>query len=108
MWDHLSSDLDGIFSVKRKLAKDKPLRVDEILDQRSAVPAVKSKKSPFKKPEMTDKIISKHELKTLKRKIENNAPVTPKKKTKKVANPGKSYDLWDEGKAKSVLCNIMC
>lgn len=95
-------------SVKRKLAKDKPLRVDEILDQRSAVPAVKSKKSPFKKPEMTDKVVSKHELKTLKRKIDNNAPVAPKKKTKKIVNPGKSYDLWDEGKTKSVLCNIIC
>ncbi|KAL7326769.1 hypothetical protein PS15p_209053 [Mucor circinelloides] len=54
---------------------------------------------------MTDKIISKHELKTLKRKIENNAPVTPKKKTKKVANPGKSYDLWDEAPVEEAPVN---
>ncbi|KAI8639469.1 ribosome biogenesis protein Nop53/GLTSCR2 [Parasitella parasitica] len=83
-------------SVKRRLAKDKPLRVDEILGQRSALPAVKSKKNAFKKPEMTDKVVSKHELKALKRKIDNNAPLAPKKKAKKAANSAKSFDLWDE------------
>ncbi|KAL0137846.1 ribosome biogenesis protein Nop53/GLTSCR2 [Mucor lusitanicus] len=103
--DLFTIDVAGDTGVKRKLAKDKPLRVDEILDQRSAVPAVKSKKSPFKKPEMTDKVVSKHELKTLKRKIDNNAPVAPKKKTKKSANPGKSYDLWDEAPVEEAPVN---
>ncbi|KAL9548846.1 hypothetical protein MBANPS3_005484 [Mucor bainieri] len=103
--DLFTIDVAGDTGVKRKLAKDKPLRVDEILDQRSAVPAVKSKKSPFKKPEMTDKIVSKHELKTLKRKIDNNAPVAPKKKTKKIVNPGKSYDLWDEAPVEEAPVN---
>ncbi|KAI8355669.1 ribosome biogenesis protein Nop53/GLTSCR2 [Blakeslea trispora] len=85
-------DVTGDATTKRQLAKDKPLRVDEILAQRSAVPAVKSK-NPFKKPEMTDKVASKHEYKNLKRKIENNAPLVPKKKNKK--SNQKSYDLWD-------------
>jgi nucleolar protein 53 len=85
-----------LYIVKRRLAKDKPLRIDEILEQRSAVPAVKTKNA-FKKPEMTDRVASKHEYKTLKRKIENNAPIVPKKKNKKATNT-KSYDLWGEGK----------
>jgi hypothetical protein len=92
----LTYTLTPFVLVKRRLAKDKPLRVDEILNQRSAVPAVKSKNA-FKKPEMTDRVHSKYENKTLKRKIENNAPVAPKKKNKKATNT-KSYDLWDEGK----------
>ncbi|KAI9469666.1 MAG: ribosome biogenesis protein Nop53/GLTSCR2 [Benjaminiella poitrasii] len=87
-------DVTGDHGVKRKLAKDKPLRVDEILEQRSAVPAIKSK-NPFKKPEMTDDVFSRHESKLLKRKIENNAPLAPKKKNKK-ASAAKSYDLWDD------------
>lgn len=74
--------------------------MDEILEQRSAVPAVKSKNA-FKKPEMTDRVASKHEYKTLKRKIENNAPIAPKKKNKKATNT-KSYDLWDEGEDKFI------
>ncbi|KAI8090893.1 ribosome biogenesis protein Nop53/GLTSCR2 [Gilbertella persicaria] len=86
-------DVAGDSTVKRQLAKDKPLRVDEILAQRSAVPTVQSK-NPFKKPEMTDKVASKHEYKTLKRKIENNAPIAPKKKNK--AAQQKKYDLWDD------------
>ncbi|KAI7898649.1 ribosome biogenesis protein Nop53/GLTSCR2 [Cokeromyces recurvatus] len=87
-------DVAGDHHVKRKLAKDKPLRVDEILAQRSAVPAIKSKNA-FQKPEMTDDVFSKHESKLLKRKIENNAPLVPKKKNKKTLNV-KSYDLWDD------------
>lgn len=79
--------------VKRRLAKDRPLKVDQILQQRSAVPALKNKNA-FKKPEMTDKLASKNEQKILKRKMENIDSVKPKKK--KAAK--KSYDLWGEGK----------
>ncbi|CEP11297.1 hypothetical protein [Parasitella parasitica] len=103
--DLFTIDTTGDTDVKRKLAKEKTLRVDEILDQRSAVPAIKSKKNAFKKPEMTDKVISKHELKTLKRKIDNNAPMAPKKKTKKAANPSTSYDLWDDTPVKEAPAN---
>ncbi|CAO3672352.1 unnamed protein product [Rhizopus stolonifer] len=81
-------------SIKTQMAKEKPLRVDEILNQRSAVPAVKAK-NPFKKPEMTDKLASKHESenvqKMLKRK--GNDTVTQQKKKKKTNAPD-SYDLW--------------
>lgn len=93
------------FIVKRQLAKDKPLKVDEILQQRSAVPAVKTK-NPFKKPEMTDKVVSRHESdhiqKMLKRKGNDNT-VTQQKKKKKVDEPKKTYDLWGEGKIR-MLC----
>ncbi|KAI8364841.1 ribosome biogenesis protein Nop53/GLTSCR2 [Choanephora cucurbitarum] len=97
-------DVTGDATTKRQLAKDKPLRVDEILSQRSAVPAVQSK-NPFKKPELTDKIASKHEYKTLKRKIENNAPLAPKKKNKKADQ--KSYDLWDEPMAEAPASDFL-
>ncbi|KAI8971793.1 ribosome biogenesis protein Nop53/GLTSCR2 [Mycotypha africana] len=91
-------DTEGDNKVKRQLAKEKPLRVDEILQQRSAVPAVQTKKNPFKKPEMSDKIASKHEYNTLKRKLESNASITNKKKKneKKNASTNKSYDLWGD------------
>ncbi|KAG1159224.1 hypothetical protein G6F37_005095 [Rhizopus arrhizus] len=91
-------DTMGDSGIKRQLAKDKPLKVDEILQQRSAVPAVKTK-NPFKKPEMTDKVVSRHESdhiqKMLKRKGNDNT-VTQQKKKKKVDEPKKTYDLWGE------------
>ncbi|KAI9334322.1 ribosome biogenesis protein Nop53/GLTSCR2 [Pilaira anomala] len=90
-------DVAGDNKVKRKLAKDRPLRIDEILDQRSAVPAVKSKNA-FKKPEMTQLIDSKHEFKSvdkiLKKRKSDLLPIKTQKKKVKVAV--KSYDLWDD------------
>ncbi|CEG64105.1 hypothetical protein RMATCC62417_01140 [Rhizopus microsporus] len=89
-------DTAGDLNVKRQLAKDKPLRVDEILQQRSAVPAVQPK-NPFKKQEITDKVASKHESdniqKILKRKGNQQTQSQPKKKK---VNDKKTYDLWGQ------------
>ncbi len=83
--------------VKRRLAKDRPLRIHEILDQRSAVPAVKSKNA-FKKPELTDRIESRHESKSVDKmlKRKSDQPIKTKVKKTKVTVTKKSYDLWDE------------
>ncbi|CAO3638124.1 unnamed protein product [Mucor hiemalis] len=96
-------DVAGDVSVKRKLAKDRPLRIHEILDQRSAVPAVKSKNA-FKKPEMTDRIESRHETKSVEKMLKRKADLPVKavnKKSKKDSSAGKkkSYDLWDDAPA---------
>ncbi|KAG2237690.1 ribosome biogenesis protein Nop53/GLTSCR2 [Thamnidium elegans] len=90
-------DVAGDSGVKRKLAKDRPLRIDQILDQRSAVPAVKSKNA-FKKPETTQVIESKHEFKSVDKilKRKSDAPIKPVSKKKVKVSTDKSYDLWDE------------
>lgn len=79
------------------MAKEKPLRVDEILSQRSAVPAVKAK-NPFKKPEMTDKLASKHESENIQKMLKRKGNDTvPQQKKKKKTNSSDSYDLWGNG-----------
>ncbi|GAA5816724.1 hypothetical protein MFLAVUS_010256 [Mucor flavus] len=90
-------DVAGDVGIKRKLAKDRPLRIDQILDQRSAVPAVKTKNA-FKKAETTQVIESKHEFKSVDKilKRKSDAPIKPAMKKKVKVSTDKSYDLWDE------------
>lgn len=97
--------------MKRKLAKDRPLRIHEILDQRSAVPAVNVKKNVFKRPEMTDRIESKHEFKSvdkmLKRKSDQQPIKAPANKKKaKTTTATKSYDLWDDAPVEKATPNV--
>ncbi|KAI8875158.1 tumor suppressor protein Gltscr2 [Backusella circina FSU 941] len=81
--------------IKSNSNRNKPLKVDEILATRSAVPAVKAK-NPFKQAEMTDKLASRGENKKVDKIAKRKAaqPSAPVKKKQKVEK--KSYDLWGE------------
>ncbi|KAI9025799.1 ribosome biogenesis protein Nop53/GLTSCR2 [Phycomyces nitens] len=101
--DHQLFTIDtvGDNKVKRQLAKDKPLRVDEILAERSAVPAVKGRAlGPGAKPAAKgkpSKYTQEKIEKIAKRKAEeSSAPVN--KKNKK-ANQTNTYDLWADAPA---------
>ncbi|KAG2217923.1 hypothetical protein INT45_012586 [Circinella minor] len=92
--DLFTIDTTGDLQVKRQLARDKPLKVDEILAERSAIPAIIARV----KAANTEKKESKHDLqkvnKIAKRKRENAIPTTPKKKKKQVKEA--TYDMWGD------------
>ena len=78
------------------MARDKPLKVDEILAERSAVPAIIARV----KAANTEKKESKHDLHKVnqiaKRKREGAIPATPKKKKKQQTKQA-TYDMWGDG-----------
>ena len=78
------------------MARDKPLKVDEILAERSAVPAIIARV----KAANTEKKESKHDLQKVnqiaKRKREGAIPATPKKKKKQTKQA--TYDMWGDGR----------
>ncbi|CDH50482.1 hypothetical protein RO3G_11085 [Lichtheimia corymbifera JMRC:FSU:9682] len=99
--DLFTIDTTGDAAVRRQVAKDRPLRVDEILNQRSAVPGVTNR---VRKPAQ-EKTISKYTKqqidKIAKRKSQQDASPLPKKKSKHSTAP--SYDMWgDEPAAEPV------
>ncbi|KAL0091804.1 ribosome biogenesis protein Nop53/GLTSCR2 [Phycomyces blakesleeanus] len=95
--DHQLFTIDtvGDSKVKRQLAKDKPLKVDEILAERSAVPAVngralRSSAKPASKGKPSKYTLEKVE-KIAKRKAEESAAPVKKKNKSSQTN---TYDLW--------------
>ncbi|KAI8374210.1 ribosome biogenesis protein Nop53/GLTSCR2 [Radiomyces spectabilis] len=91
-------DTAGDNRVKRQITKDKPLRVDQILAERSAVPGLKSRAVP--KPTVTKGEPSKHQkhlVDKYKRKLDNAVAPAAKKKSKNT----RSYDLWSEEPAET-------
>lgn len=87
-------DTTGDAAVRRQVAKERPLRVDEILNQRSAVPGVTTR---VRKP-VQEKTISKYTKqqidKIAKRKSQQDPSPLPKKKSKRSTTP--SYDMWGD------------
>ncbi|KAI9471430.1 ribosome biogenesis protein Nop53/GLTSCR2 [Zychaea mexicana] len=92
--DLFTIDTTGDLQVKRQLARDKPLRVDEILAERSAVPAVIARV----KAANVERKESKHDLQKVnqiaKRKREGGATPAP---TKKKQTKQATYDMWGDG-----------
>ncbi|KAI9267930.1 ribosome biogenesis protein Nop53/GLTSCR2 [Phascolomyces articulosus] len=94
--DLFTIDTTGDLQVKRQLARDKPLKVDEILAERSAVPAVIARV----KAANVEKKESKHDLQKVnhiaKRKREGAIPPSAPKKKKKQSVKQASYDMWGD------------
>ncbi|CAM0137364.1 unnamed protein product [Umbelopsis sp. WA50703] len=87
-------DVKGDDRVKRQVAKDKPLYIDQILKSRSAIPAVGTRLFSLPKDTTKDKKVKESRInrekieKLAKRKL-NQAPAKPAKKQK-----GTAYDVW--------------
>ncbi|KAI9314482.1 ribosome biogenesis protein Nop53/GLTSCR2 [Dichotomocladium elegans] len=91
--DLFTIDTSGDANIRRSLAKERPLRVEQILAQRSAVPAVIARVRAAN----TEKKISKYTKQKVdqiaKRKLEGGPSAAPKKKIKSGVA---SYDMWDD------------
>lgn len=85
--------------MKRQLAKDKPLYIDQILQSRSAIPAVGTRlfalpKETAKDNKGKESRINREQIEKFAKRKLTQAPAKPAKKSK-----GTAYDVWaDEGK----------
>ncbi|KAG2181130.1 hypothetical protein INT43_008712 [Umbelopsis isabellina] len=87
-------DVKGDDRVKRQLAKDKPLYIDQILKSRSAIPAVGTRlfalpKESAKDNKGKESRINREKIEKLAKRKITQAPVKPAKKSK-----GTAYDVW--------------
>ncbi|ORY01561.1 tumor suppressor protein Gltscr2 [Basidiobolus meristosporus CBS 931.73] len=82
-------DIDGDAQVKKKL-KHRKLRVDEILEQRSSVPAVGSKTTSLKEQAKLSGLTKAQLVSLHKRKLEGDSKRPKKKPAKRAA-----YDIWE-------------
>ncbi|KAI8342960.1 ribosome biogenesis protein Nop53/GLTSCR2 [Chlamydoabsidia padenii] len=91
--EHFTVDVSGDAQVKKKMKEERPLRVDQILAERSAVPALtgrhvhKLSTPVFGEP-------SKHQEKKVALLAKRKLKATPKPKKNKKAK--KSYDMWND------------
>ncbi|KAI8069883.1 ribosome biogenesis protein Nop53/GLTSCR2 [Gongronella butleri] len=96
--EHFVLDTTADEKVARQVRAQRTLKVDEILAERSAVPAVgrfvQEKKVVTQGEESK---AQKQQINKLAKRKARGLPVKPKKKAKTTAKP--SYDLWDEPKA---------
>ncbi|KAF7728313.1 hypothetical protein EC973_006254 [Apophysomyces ossiformis] len=82
-------DTVGDVKVRRQLAKDKPLKIDQILAERSAVPATRNKVNAGRS--INDKQAELKKIEKMAKRKLTNAPVPGAKKKK-----DQVYDMWAE------------
>ncbi|KAG0175398.1 hypothetical protein DFQ28_000926 [Apophysomyces sp. BC1034] len=82
-------DTVGDVKVRRQLAREKPLKIDQILAERSAVPATRSKVTADRSA--ADKQAELKKIERLAKRKLTNAPTPAAKKKKEQA-----YDMWAE------------
>ncbi|KAI7885507.1 tumor suppressor protein Gltscr2 [Lichtheimia hyalospora FSU 10163] len=92
-------DTTGDTTVRRQLAKDRPLRVDEILNERSAVAGVTTRVRKPAQEKVVSKYTKQHVDKIAKRKTQQDPSPLPKKKSKRSTTA--SYDMWGDEPAKA-------
>ncbi|ORZ10882.1 ribosome biogenesis protein Nop53/GLTSCR2 [Absidia repens] len=90
--EHFTVDISGDAEVKKQMKKDRPLRVDQIIAERSAVPPLQGRYvNKLSKPTFGE--ASKHQQQKINQMAKRKLKATPKPKAKKAK---KSFDMWND------------